>query len=607
MGRVARLQSLLRASAVAVMVYGTTSYAQSNPPKILPADAMTLSPAGVDLRSGTFQENKTVLSIGDPQKGGIEFNRITRSYGENEPAGKLSQFDHNWNVRFRRSIYPNINYISVTSNNFSFNFVEPSTNYPADTVSNTSFATLQKMGSGNSAYFVLRVADGTVVTSRNMPSSGLAPAASIQRADGVKYTFNYDTLGPSGADRLRSVTSNAGYALLFEHISPGNDLVSKACVLNLTETTLPSGSCPAGATSVSYGYSAGALVSETDQFGKIWSFTDTSTAGQWQWQFEQTFTRPGESSPYMTLTYSYSYDIHQPAVTVQSFGDGRQYTYSWTSANTEEVAVGLQPMGYSDGVSSATVTIGAWRPNVYQPLKFTPGPETLVDGLGRQTTFDYCLQSCAKALLVSKTFPNGMKDSYQYDNYHNITQITRTPATGSSLTPTVTSATYDCATMVFCSKPTSVTDAKNNSYTYSYSSTHGQVLTETRPAVQVNGTGPLVAPVTRYEYTARNAWVSNGAGGYVQVVDPIHLLTAERTCRTTATVGNACAGGSADEVVITYDYGPNAGPNNLLLRGKVVTATDGGVTTSLRTCFGYDAKGNKIWETTPRAGLASCS
>lgn len=58
----------------------------------------------------------------------------------------------------------------------------------------------------------------------------------------------------------------------------------------------------------------------------------------------------------------------------------------------------------------------------------------------------------------------------------------------------------------------------------------------------------------------------------------------------------------SDEVRTTYDYGPNSGPNNLLLRGMVEDATGA----ALRTCYGYDARGNRISETRPRAGLASC-
>jgi hypothetical protein len=71
---------------------------------------------------------------------------------------------------------------------------------------------------------------------------------------------------------------------------------------------------------------------------------------------------------------------------------------------------------------------------------------------------------------------------------------------------------------------------------------------------------------------------------------------------TSATTNNACAGGANDEVVTTYDYGPNGGPNNLLLRGKVVTFAG----QSRRTCYGHDLYGNQISETEPRAGLTSC-
>ena len=82
------------------------------------------------------------------------------------------------------------------------------------------------------------------------------------------------------------------------------------------------------------------------------------------------------------------------------------------------------------------------------------------------------------------------------------------------------------------------------------------------------------------------------------------LLASESFCRTSAATGNPaspCAT-AGDEVLTSYDYGPNSGPNNLLLRGKVVTA-DGA---SRRTCFTYDGQGNPIAETRPRAGLTSC-
>jgi len=65
--------------------------------------------------------------------------------------------------------------------------------------------------------------------------------------------------------------------------------------------------------------------------------------------------------------------------------------------------------------------------------------------------------------------------------------------------------------------------------------------------------------------------------------------------------GAGCAVAN-DEVVTTYDYGPDAGPNNLLLRGKSVSA-DGQVQ---RICYGHDHRTNKIWETSPNANRGSC-
>jgi YD repeat-containing protein len=161
-----------------------------------------------------------------------------------------------------------------------------------------------------------------------------------------------------------------------------------------------------------------------------------------------------------------------------------------------------------------------------------------------------------------------------------------------------------------CNRPITTTDANNNVTDYTYAPEHGGVLTETGPAVptrQNNGTMANVRPQKRYEYAQRTAWTSNGVGGYV-AGPPIWLLMRERSCRATAGSGTSCAGGAADEVLTEFDYGPNSGPNTLLLRGQAVTSTDNGVTTTLRTCYGYDGRGNRISETRPNGtvSLTSC-
>jgi hypothetical protein len=201
-------------------------------------------------------------------------------------------------------------------------------------------------------------------------------------------------------------------------------------------------------------------------------------------------------------------------------------------------------------------------------------------------------------MAVSTTDPGGFKTDLTWDMFARNLQQTRRHATaGSALADVVMSAGYNCGGLTFryCSKPTSVTDARGAVTVYTYAPEHGGVLTETLPAV--NG----INPQKRYTYAQRSAWIANGAGGWVQAASPVWVLVRMSVCKSGAASGAGCAT-AGDEVITTYDYGPDSGPNNLNLRGNVVDA--GGL--SLRTCMSYDAIGNKVSETKPRAGLTSC-
>ena len=82
---------------------------------------------------------------------------------------------------------------------------------------------------------------------------------------------------------------------------------------------------------------------------------------------------------------------------------------------------------------------------------------------------------------------------------------------------------------------------------------------------------------------------------------PVWLLSTESYCLSGAASGATCALAN-DEVLTTYDYGPDSGPNNLLPRGQTVAT--GGQTH--RVCFAHDKVGNKLWEVSPNANAASC-
>lgn len=201
--------------------------------------------------------------------------------------------------------------------------------------------------------------------------------------------------------------------------------------------------------------------------------------------------------------------------------------------------------------------------------------------------------------LMSVTQPSGSSISYGYDARGNVTTITHIPITGSGDSNFVTSSVYTaiCTNLVVCNKPTSTTDARGNITDFTYDPIHGGVLTETQPA-DVNG----VRPQKRYTYVQRYPWLRNAVGALVRSSSPIWVVNTVDECRSTAAVGSGCAGGEPDRIVTTYEYGPDAGPNNLLLRGIAITA-DG---QTLRTCYGYNTFGDRISETLPQANLTVC-
>lgn len=253
---------------------------------------------------------------------------------------------------------------------------------------------------------------------------------------------------------------------------------------------------------------------------------------------------------------------------------------------------------------------GSGRPTIMS-RRPTVGASTIDDGVNRITRYEYSTRQelagivgiAAKnnlgARLIRVTYPEGNYVEFDYDDRRNVTQQRSYPKPGSGEPVLTTTLSFPatCSNPKSCNKPTAVTDPNGNTTNYTYAPQHGGMLTVTGPP---DASG--VRPQTRYEYAQRYAWYKNASGNYVQGPVAHWLLVKEEFCKTTAASGNGCAGGASDEVVTTYDYGPNSGPNNLLLRGIIVTA-DG---QSLRTCFGYDKMGRRISETQPKGTGGTC-
>lgn len=414
-------------------------------------------------------------------------------------------------------------------------------------------------------------------------------AAKITRPNGEVLTY-YNKETVLGC-RTQSIVSNRGYQIKYEYNHSGwvtsrskIILINNAyeyCNPTADNCTLtmpwPSVNLPATATNGVRTY--------TNHMGQSWAMAANSMLS------------PGETAPsvqWTTQTYVPANVDGSYAWRVTSMTRGGQtWTYSYPSSDPILGGVSGELLRIQDPAGSVTRFRRSWGVSDGNPTTGEyEAPSILVstgDEFNQVTKYTYN----AQWQLASVELPEGNKHIATYNSNGDLATYTLQPKAGSGLSNLVTSASYT----VCCDKPDSTTDARNNTIAYTYHPTNGRVLTETMPP---DSSG--LQAVKRYAYSQRYAWVKNSGGGYSQAATPIWVLDSEKTCRTSATVSGSCSAGAADEVTITYDYGPNSGPNNLWVRGKVVTANGVG----LRACYRYDAIGNKISETSPRAGLTSC-
>ena len=581
-------------AAVGALVVAVPSHAQTaiyEPPK-----QVTLSPTGVDLVSGHFTTKTVDLSIGPLA--------LERSYIGGHTIQGSDYFGLNWTHNYANYVvegeYGKTWKTRVVIGRSAFHFTNWGSYYSSNNPDSFG-STLQLVGGA----FIYTDPQGNVYTfnaSVNAfpPILGLRNQriARIDYADGHTLTYSYNASG-----KLIQIASNRGYSLVFEY--GANGYVSKACGYNRAVTwvsTTPT--CTSPAPIVSYGYGAAGLAnvtSVTDVSGQVWGY-DYNDNGNLS---RLSCVRQVNSSACLV---SNIYTGDWPARVVQQVNaDGGvwNYNYDVPDKSGDDPQLPGEPLPYSSGSYSgpeglnAGAVFGAGLLNSYTE-SFNPEPQNPWAEVRRTTnaTWD-------GIELHSLAYSEGNKIEYNRDIRQNIVSEVWTPKPGSALSPVSRSTAFpdpnadDCTSVVrrICNKPLSKTDYKGNQTSYTYDPAHGGVLTETGPADAAG-----VHPVKRYAYAQRYAWIKTSAGGYAQATSPLWLLTSEKTCRTSATISGACSAGASDEVTTSYDYGPDSGPNTLLLRGKVVTA-DG---ISLRTCYAYDVQGNKISETSPRAGLTVC-
>lgn len=626
-----------------------------------PAEKYAIAPGGVDMRTGQYVYTHTDLQIG-PESGGLALTRTTPVYVAYH-ANPFGNFSSNWDmmlVERRVGIDPPMEsgtdyrmFFHFGGRAFTFEGLETSPGFGYKSDGPTATLTFSG-GTKDSASVVysLRAGDGTLYNFRPMGNNDCttswrcAYVSQIVQPDGTVFTLDYayDSAAAGNRAKLIRVTSSRGYVLMQEWSA---DRVSKACIINAATAEPPVGSgCPATAlATTTYTYDgAGKLIAATAPDNTIAQFSYSTEASTGYTLMG--FIKPSASSPWLTNKIFSQLDEEQvphEVVLEQDFADGRVFSYNWdyspyTINHTFRTVAG-GTIGDAHGhqfvyqydwpiLPGSRERICRIRPCTQMmpddELKYTyqqtKGPVLIVDELGRETRYDYCEPAVWEGLPSAEWDRCAVNQSYNYflpeggtgpvsgsraDNASgrveisggNIVKVTRYPKPGSSLPPIVAQESLYGAGTFTQTKPVWRKDANGNQTDYTYDTAHGGVLTETGPAVNINGS--MVRPQKRYSYVSRYAWLKSGAG-YVQAATPIWLLASESSCRTSAWTGSACAAGANDEVITTYDYGPYSGPNNLLLRSTTISAE--GV--SRRTCYSYDALGNKVSQTTPRGACS---
>jgi len=482
----------------------------------------------------------------------------------------------------------------------SYSTVDPTGNTLTLSTANSTYTYTYTKRDGTKIIFYCGTTEGSEATCTQLQQ--------IQYPDGRVLTYWYSSDGLT-----QSVTRNDGLQLKYtwSQASGAWTLASLTAINNAVEycaPTAPTCSLTKNWPTVNYAIttpSAGVYAfTVTDAAGRVTRYTTYGTT----YGIKQpssptadniTYTLCGTSSNWCSNFASeyagqggYPYESYVTSV----IRNGQTWTYTGAPGSPGYYTCGTATYGFTNPVGNGKqASLTNCEPNMYPASAPRPGFYPLI----RLTDEDgVVFQSNNSPLIQTATKLEGNQTQYTWDANGNLPKEVLVPKCGSPLASVTLVANYLWAgcTPVNCNEPNWVKDALGNETDYTYDPTHGGVLTKILPAAP-NG----IRPQTTYTYTQSYAWVLNATGTYVQAATPIWVLATETICRTSAATSTGCTV-AGDQVVKTYQYGPNSGPNNLFLRGTSVLAD--GVTHT--TCYGYDIYGNRASETEPLAGITTC-
>lgn len=652
---------LLALAALSAAAPATAQYARWQFPQ-----QYILSPHGVNLQTGSFMASSTDLTIGNISLvrnwGSVPSITVgDRSFGAlrlltDQPvttwAANNNGWSHNFNQGVRFSLGNDARYFVVADGKmYNFRGLLDGSIVPAAAGSSgTMLAWVNGQWnftdrSGNLFVYFAHPS----MSQNGAQGSPNQLIQSITYANGSRLDFVYNPAG-----RPQWVSSNSGFAIKLEYSGSGN--VSAACGFNLSAAfASPATACASAALRVSYAYDPAGIIltSVTDVLNQVTTITYSNF--QSQWFFPTCISLPNSAT--CTIRNDFgplpgeSVNVALPdQVRRLTTANGDIWNYFYRPQQDPAdlpIVLGMprysrsgmtDPMGNEYGLRfdrgrliDQTTPAGALGFR-YKYAQVASGVYTNFSDIPQ--TVEYFSDEAGLVIM-----PEGNMDYYAYDDRGNIVMRSSWPK--GSVNPLLPgnpdwqrcclnlgqpvelvgsltrSRTYlgnygaisqngfvfvlGCgsgpADAKLCDKPLTETDNNGGVVSRTYAQAHGGILTETRPTVSG------IQPYTRYTYTQRFAWTRNSTGSFVRSTTGVWLLTQNSTCihGGVASSGSGCAVAD-DEVSTNYDYGPDSGPNNLLLRG--MSLTSGGQT--LRTCYSYDDLGRKISETAPRAGLAVC-
>lgn len=554
----------------AVMLFASPAFARTAEAIPDPSTIKTIDENGVDLMGGGLYWPSMDQSIGTSESGMHLFRQNNSAKGMSDPE----YFDDNYTAyfKFRNVSGPTssqLNHIDVKYGDVVNRFLPvkgdgaPGIPYKGGGGSFSCSANLCTYTDVQGAIieFAPRFFSDGVVES--------GTATRIIKPDGEIITF-----GGGISSSLGWMIKKTQGAYIFRMINSAADYCDPAATNCDTLTAYP------------------AFNHWTDVMGKGWSYTPLGTE-----------TRPQDGLPVSVLKVADPRGVE----TVWRQGQGGSQAPAWFANRVTSVTRNGQTSTYTTSYLEPNccdwmAPLYAWRMLVIPPggriqlLEFNPNWSQVnlyVNELGHGTTQTYLNDQ-----VNSVTALSGITTTYTRDSRNNITSATIRPKNGAnngSEDIIVATAIYPatCTNPKTCNKPTSVTDARNNTTTYTYDPDHGGVRTVTKPAV--NG----VQAQTRYDYQPFTPYLKTSAGG-TQAQPVVWRLVSTATCRTMTLA--TCAG-TTDELKTTLAYDPSSsayGARNLLPLSKTVSRGDGSLATTVN--FTYDRYGNVIVEDGPRPG-----